>query len=296
MNQINPSEILFILNPHSGKKNIDIIRKNIMKVDPNLNLLISESKDEMRKKFDQQLENHKVFVVVGGDGTVNEVAKYLINKPDKYLSVYPNGSGNGFANELGFKKDLKSLMRDIIKGETIDLDVIQLNDSLCINMAGVGMDGHVAHAFSKSKKRGFIRYSLLTAKTALNFKPFNATIHVNNIKMNGTYRMITVANTRQFGNHAVVAPMAKPNDGIFELILVKPFPFYLYPKITALMFLGKKQHSRYIEYIQTKEPVTIHAEYTDYHLDGEPVSFEGAVQLTMQHGMVKVIKTAFNSL
>ena len=296
MNQINPSEILFILNPHSGKKNIDIIRKNIMKVDPNLNLLISESKDEMRKKFDQQLDNHKVFVVVGGDGTVNEVDKYLINKSDKYLSVYPNGSGNGFANELGFKKDLKSLLRDILKGETIDLDVIEVNDSLCINMAGVGMDSHVAHAFSKSKKRGFIQYSILSAKTALNFKPFNATIRVNNTNLEGKYRMISVANTRQFGNHAVVAPMAKPNDGIFELVLVKPFPFYLYPKITALMFLGKKQKSRYIEYIQTKEPVIIQADYNDYHLDGEPVSFDGDVLLTMKHARVKVIRTSYNHI
>jgi len=268
----------------------------MLKIDPSLNLMISESKDDLRKTFNHYLEKYKVFVVVGGDGTVREVAKYLINQPKKYLGVYPNGSGNGFANELGFKKNLSILTRDIIRGETLDLDVIQVNDSLCINMAGVGMDSHVAHAFGQSNKRGLIRYSMLTARSAITFKPFEASVRVNNSIVEGKYRMITIANTRQFGNNAVVAPMAKPNDGIFDLVLVKPFPAYLYPQITAMMFLGKKQHSRYIEYIQTKDPVTIQADYHDYHLDGEPVRFEGDVHVSINASIVKVIKTSFNNL
>jgi len=296
MDQIKHAEILFILNPHAGQKNFNKIRQHILKTDPTLNLLISESKEELKKNIDKYLGKYKVFVVVGGDGTVNEVAQHLVNQPDKYLSVYPNGSGNGFANELGFKKNLPVLLRDIRKGETMDLDVICVNDSLCINMAGVGMDSHVALAFSKSDTRGFLRYSILTAKSALTFNPFHATIQVNNAKLEGKYWMINIANTRQFGNNAVVAPMAKPNDGIFELVLVKPFPAYLYPQLTTLMFLGKKQPSKYIEYIQTKDPAIILSDYKEYHLDGEPCHFEGEVYLSISPSKVKVIKTSFNRL
>lgn len=296
MDQINYSDILFILNPHSGKKNIKKVRQHILSADPALNLLIPDSKDELKRKLEQHFDEYKVFVVVGGDGTVHEVAKYLVNQPEKYLSVYPNGSGNGFANELGFRRNIQVLLKDIMHGETLDLDVINVNNSLCINMAGVGLDSHVAHAFSRSSRRGFIRYSMLTAKSALTFKSFHASLWVNNLQIEGDYRMIIIANTRQFGNHAVVAPMAKPNDGIFEIVLVKPFPAYLYPQITTRMFMGKQQKSRYIDYIQTKDPVVIRAEYKDYHLDGEPVHFDGDVHLNISPLKVKVIKTSFNKL
>ena len=86
MDQIKYSDILFILNPHSGKKNLNKVRRHILSADPALNLLVSDSKDELKRKLEQHFDDYKVFVVVGGDGTVNEVAKYLVNQPEKYLS------------------------------------------------------------------------------------------------------------------------------------------------------------------------------------------------------------------
>ena len=210
----------------------------IKKIDKKLFYVVTNNVEEVKDVFDQYLEDFKVFVIVGGDGSVNEALKYLLNRPEKLLSVVPNGSGNGFARELGYKRDIKSLIYDINKGDSMDLDIIKVNNSLSINASGVGIDSHVAHAFSNTGNRGFINYVILTIISLFTFKPFKAIITSDDFRVEGTYQMITIANTRQFGNNAFIAPMAKPNDGIFDLVLVKPLPLILFPYFVIQMFFG----------------------------------------------------------
>lgn len=64
--------------------------------------------------------------------------------------------------------------------------------------------------------------------------------------------MISIANTRQFGNNALISPNSTPNDGIFEIAMVKPFPFYYYPIFVIKIFLGTLKGSKYINYILEK--------------------------------------------
>lgn len=160
---------------------------------------------------------------------VNESIKYLYNKPDKYLVVYPNGSGNGFARELGFRRNIKALLNDIMKVDLMELDSVKINQYRSINTSGLGFDAHIAHAFAKAKQRGLMNYIWLSLKSVVAFKSFRATIVTEGEKMQGHYQMIKIANTRQFGNNALIAPEAKPNDGIINLVLVKPFPLRVYP-------------------------------------------------------------------
>ena len=292
MHKIRNSDIIFILNPNSGKRQVSNIIKSIKRTDENLFYVITKDVAEVKDVFDKHIEHFTVFVIVGGDGSVNEAVKYLVNRPDKYLSVYPNGSGNGFAKELGFKGDLDSLLRDIRSGDAMDLDVIKINDSYSINASGVGLDSYVAHAFSQTKNRGLINYILLSIKSLFAFKPFKAAITSDDFKVAGIYQMITIANTRQFGNNAFIAPLARPDDGIIDIVLVKPIPFYLYPYFVVLLFLGQLNKSRHIDFIKTGKPITIESEYNHFHVDGEPVKYDGNVNVSIKQDCIKVIKTA----
>ena len=97
--------------------------------------------------------------------------------------------------------------------------------NLCLNVAGIGLDSFVAHSFNELKLRGFLPYVWLTLKTFLQLRPFHVTIRCEGeIIVNEKLFVLTIANTRQFGNNAFIAPEARPNDGKLDLVLIKPFP------------------------------------------------------------------------
>jgi YegS/Rv2252/BmrU family lipid kinase len=286
---IKSAEILFIINPHSGKKNPEKIVRRIMRVDPTLSWVITNNPGDLENIFQKDMDKFKAIIAVGGDGTVNEISKYLINKKDKVMGVLPNGSGNGFAYELNFGSNIESLISAIRKGEIINVDVLEVNNHHCINIAGLGFDSHVAHKFQTSR-RGLKNYILFTLQAVFTFKPFNATIHTSKNEINGKYQMITIANTRQFGNQALISPQSKPDDGVFEIVLVKAFPIFYFLIFIAKLYLGTLKNSRYIEYIRENESVTIESDYKKYPVDGEPLVINGPLKIRMSKNNIQIIK------
>ncbi len=296
MSSIANSEIIFIINPNSGSKRYNHLIRKIKRIDPELTCIVTHHNETVKQLFERHADKYKAFIVVGGDGTVHEAARYLYNQEDKIMGVVPNGSGNGFAFELGFNRNIKSLIEDIQTGESMKLDVLEINGNECINLSGLGFDSYVAHRFSKGKTRGLFTYMVISIRALFQFKAINATILINNNKINGRFQMICVANNKQFGNYAFIAPYAKPNDGIIDVVLIKPFPFYYYPGFIARMFLGKLKDSRYIQYFKTSNPLTITAATSEFHIDGEPVLLEGPVTVRLADKYLKVLRTRNNRI
>lgn len=294
MPYIDKTEILFIINPNSGKKNPNRIIQQIKNVDSCISCIVTKDTKELERVLQHNIEKFKVFVAVGGDGTVNEIMKHLFNNKEKVLAVFPNGSGNGFANELNFNTNIKSLIDDIIKGETIFIDVLEVNNNKCINITGLGLDSFVAHDFQRCKDRGLKNYIISTIKSILLFKPFNAVITTSKNEISGKFQLISVANTRQFGNNFVLSPASKPNDGIFEIVLIKPFPIYFYPIFIVRMLLANLKDSQYINYIEESDSISISSEYKKYHVDGEPYLTEGILKIKMCKNSIQIIKTSHN--
>ena len=124
----------------------------------------------------------------------------------------------------------------------MDIDVIEINDKLCLNVAGIGLDSFVAHSFNELKLRGFLPYVWLTFKTFLQLRPFHVTIKCDGEEIvSEKLFVLTIANTRQFGNNAFIAPDARPNDGIIDIVLIKPFPKILGPLFIYQTFYKKNK-------------------------------------------------------
>jgi len=291
MFRISNTEILFILNPNSGRKKINNVLRQIKKIDRRIAFVVTDNLDDVEAVFTNEIEKYRVFVIVGGDGSVNQAVKYLQGRADKFLAVYPTGSGNGFALEMGFRKNIKHLLNAIHQGETVTVDLLEINSQLCINTAGVGFDSFVAHAFSKTKKRGFWNYALLSFRSIFTFKPFNASVKIGDKEHHGRYQMITIANTRQFGNNAFIAPMAKPDDGLYDVVLVKPFPAYYFPFFAIRVMLGNLRNSRHLEYFTTRETSIITTDYKEIHIDGEPLEITDGMNVSIKPGRLTAIKT-----
>jgi len=293
----NKSKALFILNPASGVPPVNFIVSKELDLRKNeLSYIKSGSIEATESFLKENLEKHNVFIAAGGDGTVHSVASRLVGT-EKIFGVLPLGSGNGFAKEFGFRLNVRSLLRDIKKAESVNIDVIEINEKLCLNVAGIGLDSFVAHSFSNLKLRGFLPYITLTFKTFLQLRPFHVIIKIGGEEViSEKLFVLTIANTRQFGNYAFIAPDAKPNDGKIDIVLIKPFPKILGSLFIIRLFTKRINKSKYVRHIQTDQEIIIETDETRFHIDGEPLDISGKVVVKIKKETLKVLKTCRNKL
>src|SRR5450759_396833 len=289
----NENKALFVLNPTSGVPPVNFIVSHELKRRKNeLSYFKSMTKEDTGSLIKQNFNKYDVFIAAGGDGTVHTVAAELVGS-NKILGVLPLGSGNGFANEFGFKMNVRSLLADIRKAESVNIDVIEINENLCLNVAGIGLDSFVAHSFNNLKLRGFLPYVWLTFKTFLALRPFHVTIKSGGeVIVSEKLFVLTIANTRQFGNNAFIAPEAKPNDGIIDIVLIKPFPKILGSLFILRLFTKRINKSKYVRHIKTDKEIVIETDETRFHIDGEPIEISGKVVVRIKKEVLKVLKTS----
>jgi len=287
---------LFILNPTAGVPPVRfILSKELQRRKHDLSYFKSLSIDESGSHIKKSFEDYDIFVAAGGDGTVRTVASELVGTK-KVLGVLPIGSGNGFAREFGFRPNIPSLLKDIRKNESRPVDVIEINNLLCLNVAGIGLDSFVAHSFDNLGTRGLWSYIYVTFRNFIRLKPVHITILLEGETISEDLFTLTMANTRQFGNNAYIAPEAKPNDGIIDIVLLRPFPKYKAPLIIYRLFRGTLNKSKYVRYIKTDKPFTIRTDETRFHIDGEPFIISGEISVKIKRDSLSVLKTRHSRL
>ena len=258
--------VAFIINPFSAKKNYQPFLSSLKAKVENPLYLISKSIQDTENFIKENFEIVDIFVAIGGDGTISTVAKYLIHT-DKILGIFPAGSGNGFSNETKFSKNLDELLAKIQKKNFKEIDTFTVNERFSINVAGVGFDGAVIEAFEKTS-RGFKNYIKTSIHTFFKYQPISIKFEEKFKKFDGKYLMLNVANTRQFGNNAYIAPHASKSDGLLEIALVKKFPFTHSGVFAYRMFTKKLVPNQYIHYLSVPE-IEFSVDSDLWHLDGE---------------------------
>jgi diacylglycerol kinase family enzyme len=192
--------------------------------------------------------------------------------------------------------NVRSLLSDIQRAHSVEIDVIEINDKICLNVAGIGLDSFVAHSFSNLKLRGFLPYIWLTSRTFLQLRPFHVTLKFGEEIISEKLFVLTIANTRQFGNNAFIAPKARPNDGKIDLVLIKPFPKIFGLLFVIRLFTKRINHSKYVTHIQTDKEITIRTGESRFHIDGEPLEIFGEVIVRIKKEPLKVLKTKYNKM
>lgn len=278
--------VAFIINPFSAKKNYQPFLDSLKSKVENPLYIISKSIDDTENFIKENFEKTDIFIAIGGDGTISTVAKNLINS-EKILGIFPAGSGNGFSNETKFSKNLDELLAKIQNKKVKEIDTFTINGRFSINVAGVGFDGAVIEAFEKTS-RGFQNYIKTSVKTFFNYKPISVKFEENFKEFNGKYLMINVANTRQFGNNAYIAPHASKSDGLLEIALVKKFPFTHSAVFAYRMFTKKLVPNRYIHYLSVPE-IQFSVDSDLWHLDGEFNKIESPIHVKVLPKSLKIL-------
>lgn len=278
----------FIINPNSSNGKYQSFLNKLNFLIDNPNVFISKSKKDTEDFINNNLNNIDIFVAVGGDGTISSIAKQLIYT-DKILAVYPMGSGNGFAKENGFDKSIKKLLTKIQNKKSQIIDTIKINQEFSINVSGVGLDSVVAYNFEKTS-RGFFNYIKTTIATFFSFNDINIKFkNIDNQKYNGKYLMLNVANTRQFGNNAFIAPNAILDDGLVDIVLVKRFSLIGSVKFAYQLFSKKLEGNPFVTYLRL-EQIDLEIDNNIWHIDGDAMELPSPVEIQVLKHSLKVLK------
>ncbi|MBU8881901.1 diacylglycerol kinase [Kaistella sp. DKR-2] len=280
--------VAFIINPFSAKKNYAPFLNALQKKVNNPLFYISDSIEGTFNFIDENFATTDIFVAVGGDGTISTVAQKLIDS-DKILAIFPAGSGNGFSNETKFSKNLDELLAKLSNRKVKEIDTFTVNGKLSINVSGTGFDGKVVKEFEKTE-RGFKNYIKVSIQTFFNYKPINVQFLTENFQQyNGKYLMLNIANTRQFGNNAYIAPKASKSDGLVDVVLVKKFPLTYSPFFAFRMFTKRLKDDSYVTYLPVAE-IEFEVNTTNWHLDGEFNNIKSPVKIKVQPKSLKILQ------
>jgi diacylglycerol kinase (ATP) len=218
----------------------------------------------------------------GGDGTINEVASALAFG-EVPLAIIPAGSGNGLALELGIERRPDRAIARALAARPRRIDVGELGGRLFVNIAGVGFDAHVASRFNGpgNVARGFANYLSIGGRALLTYKALPYTVTTGGARFEiARGVLISIANSPQFGNGARIAPGARIDDGLLDLVVVDERSRTRTVCGLPRLFNGTVERIRGCTIRRIEQATIASAAPMTFHVDGEPV--EGSMELQVR--------------
>lgn len=270
-------KIIFIVNPISGHHNKNhfpnLVESSIDKNKYDYTIVFTEYANHATELTMKAIEDgYEYIAAVGGDGTINEVAKCMIDK-EQTLVIIPFGSGNGLARHLGLPFKVEKLIKDVINnGKKYKIDTATMNGVPFISLAGIGFDAMIADYFAKDENRGFLTYAKLITEKYPNYRQKEYTLIMDDkTTIECKPFFVTFANSSQFGYNAEISPKASVQDGFLDVCIFKK-PNILEVPIVATYFLAKQiDKSNFIDIYKAKKIQVIRKVDEVANVDGEPV-------------------------
>ncbi|MBM3403428.1 MAG: diacylglycerol kinase family lipid kinase [Bacteroidetes bacterium] len=289
----NKTRIVFIINPFSGIRkrrkveNVIMSHLDFTKYAPEM--AYTERPGHATEICREAIEKGAGMVVaVGGDGSVNEVAKALANT-DIPLGIIPSGSGNGLAHHLHIPLSIRKAIHVLNRRHIITIDTATFGENLFFSVAGVGFDAHVAKRYSQVSRRGFFSYFGITIKEYRKYKPGNYRLMIDGRLIERRALFITFANSDQFGYRTVIAPDARADDGLLDVCIVSKIPFFKIFLLSPLLFLKKIHKTRYVEIFKAKEVHLVRKKGKSVNLDGEWIKSGKEIDIRVHPASLRVV-------
>jgi diacylglycerol kinase (ATP) len=301
MNEKMNGNWVFIINPVAGngsaKTVVPKLKEMIEKHNVSAELVFTERPGhaaELSEAF--HIKGFSHIIGVGGDGTMNEIARPLINEKDVIIGLVPAGTGNDFIQILGFPnrfgdKDWETFFR----GETTTMDVGKVNGKIFLNGMGLGFDAQVAaenyNSAGEVKEGGKNKYIWHIVKTLLFFKEKKMTVVTNSEKHETDCFINTIAIGRRFAGGFYLTPKAIANDALLDVCMIKRLTLIERFKILLKVPKGEHISDKKVNYYQTPALTLEFAEAVPYHVDGE-LNFSSSFDVHVVPGALKTIYNA----
>ena len=294
---------LFIINPSSGKQNIDSMLREIMATlildqsCSHVDVFYTKGKDDAKNRAAELKPGDYDFVVsVGGDGTLNEVTNGLIlSESNIPMAIISAGTVNDFATYMKLPQTADGFCQMIKDFQTKKVDVGRVNNEYFINVLAAGMLTDIAYKVPKDKKAvlGKMAYYLEGVKEFPKQLSQNMTLTFNSKEYSGTedIMLFLVANSKSVGGFADAAPLASVSDGYLDVMIIKKMTLLTEaPDLIFKLFQGEHPKHPSIEYFQTKELSVLPTEQTA----GIAIDYDGEI---LEEGLpvdISIVPEALN--
>jgi len=290
--------IAFVINPISGtssKNSIpDLIHKEL-----NHHIFEPEIVYTTHRGHGRELSKSFVdagfdsVVAVGGDGTVNEIARGLIHS-NTSLGIIPAGSGNGLARHLAIPVNTKHAIHLLNHSEPIKIDYGIVNEQPFFCTCGTGFDAYVSTEFAKSQNRGVMTYIEKMITGYFNYKSQNYHLVGDGIDLKDKAFVITFANASQWGNNAYIAPQASVQDGMLDISIMSSFPIIAIPTLALQLFTKTIDKDLFMTTLRSNGITLYRDEPGPFHFDGEPYEEGREVKIkVVPDGLNVLVKKRF---
>lgn len=195
------------------------------------------------------LEGARLVLCAGGDGTALEAARGLCGTQTA-LGVLPCGTGNDFARTLGLPAAPAEALRALLGGSARAVDVGSLNGQPFLNACGAGFDAQTVHAAQRAKRlgRGMLPYLYGVLDTLWRYRPLRMTVQADNAPPFFCECLLClVANGQYIGGGMHVAPCARIDDGLLDLIYIDPLPRHMIVRLLPKLIRG--EHMAYTQLV-----------------------------------------------
>ena len=286
-------QITFIINPISGTQKKD-------EIPPLIDELLDKAQFDVDMRFTEYAghaaelarqcaaENVNIVVAVGGDGTVNEVARSLVHTQTA-LGIIPCGSGNGLARHLCIPIDTRKALSLIneCRIEAFDYGVINGLPFFCT--CGMGFDAFISLKFAEAGKRGPITYIENVLKEGLRYRPETYEIIDDTGSTKYKAFLIACANASQYGNNAYIAPGATMKDGKLDVIIMEPFDALEAPQIAADLFMKTLGNNSKIKTFRTDRIHIRRQQPGAIHYDGDPIMTGTDIDVSIEPLGIRIV-------
>ena len=256
-------------SPAKGRKRAELALEALAKAGEEGDILVTEGRGHARELAAAEAKRGARLVMAwGGDGTVNEVASALVFGSTA-LGIVPSGSGNGLARELTVSRRPEQAIREALRAVPRPIDAGELDGRLFFNLAGLGFDAHIATCFDRDRsgRRGFRTYARLVGREMFRYQA--RTYRIDGITTDRAL-IVTIANSGQFGNGARVAPSARVDDGLLDLVVFQETTRLAAIATIPRFFTGTFDQVSGVT-VRRIERVTISSDHPiAFHVDGEP--------------------------
>ncbi|HEU5312912.1 MAG TPA: lipid kinase YegS [Candidatus Udaeobacter sp.] len=257
----------------------------------NIELRVTREKGDARR-FAAEAGEADLLIAAGGDGTLNEVVHGLMDLSKAArpaLGVVPLGTANDFATGCGIPRDPEQALALCMEGQGVPIDIGKANEHWFLNAASVGFGAEVTATTPPELKRllGHAAYTVMGAILAVNVHHYHGRLTLADGEITGSGPIAIVGNGRQTGGGVQVAPRARIDDGLLDVLVVRQIP------ATALLSAARELQElspdgEYISYWQTPWAEVYPEEAIPVNLDGEPVQFS-SVRYEAVPGAIRLI-------
>ena len=269
--------IALIANPASGGGKVlrllPAVEARLTQLGVPFTTQLTRSMEHARELAVQAAHDGVVATAFSGDGVAGAVAGALAGRDDALVGVLPGGTGNDFCRHVGIPQDALDACHVLVHGEPRAVDLGEADGRPFLGIASLGFDSsanEIANAAPRRLGRGIYVYGALLA--IARWKPATFTIELDGGERRFEGWSVIVANTSVYGAGMFVAPDARLDDGLLDVVTISRSSRLKFAATLPKVFKGTHVSDGLVTVERAREVRISASRPFDVYADGDPIA------------------------